>query len=164
MANPKLSPDPAYQSELLQTSFFYLLTKNRDLAVECEERVFRLQNGKWSLWNTDGKGVVTEKITELTLKEPMPPSATLKSDQKDWKDGNGVGKYLGLKFYMGEEPSWTMYHKVEREGKVTLQETLYRKKPDPRQEGWIEWFAKGAEIGYKDMKARYKDMKGFIGV
>ena len=90
--------DPAYQSELLQTSFFYLLTKNRDVATECEARVFRFQNGEWSLWNTDDNCVVTEKIADLTLKELLPPYATLKSAQKEWKDRKGVGKYLGLNF------------------------------------------------------------------
>ena len=146
--------DPAYQSELLQTSKFYLLTKDGDYAIEREARVFRLQNGEWSLWDTDHHCVVTEKITDLRLMEQelMPPYATLNSVQKDWKDRKGVGKYLGLNFQMDEDLDWTMRHKVEREGKVTLEETKYRKEPEDRRKGWLERLAKGAKGGLQDMK------------
>ncbi len=82
--------DPAYKSECLQTSKFYITTKTDDLAPEAEAPVFRLRDGEWSLWNTDGHFTVTEKITDLTVERDYLGSFTkLKAVQQPWKDGNG---------------------------------------------------------------------------
>ena len=170
---PRDPTNPAYQSELVQATWFFISTKKDDLAVDHEVRVFRrLQNGEWSIWNTGSYGVwdpdrfdvwninrcvVTEKITDLTMKveEPMPSDPTLRSVQEDWKDGNGVGKYLGLTFCMDEKPHWIMRHRVEREGSETVQATTYSKIHGGPREGWPEWLMKGAKAGLQDLKGYF---------
>lgn len=146
--------DPTYQSERLQTSKFYITTKTGDLALEAEARVFRLKNGEWSLWNTDGHLTVTKKITDLTVERDYLGSFTkLRAVQLPWEDGNGVNKYLGLDFSR-EDTFWMLHHRIEqKEGQVnTVQGTTYYKIPEDRQEGWLEWLAEGAKVGFVGMK------------
>ncbi|CAD6567377.1 MAG: hypothetical protein ASARMPREDX12_000231 [Alectoria sarmentosa] len=159
----RASTDPMYQFELLQISHFYLVTKTGDVAVQTEARVFRLLNREWSLWDTDSKGIVTKKITDLRLEpEIIPSSAKLKTDQQSWVDGKGVNKYLGLDFHKSEKLDWTMldwtmHHRIEqRKGETTVQSTSYHKVPGERQEGWVEWFAEGVKVGIVGMTGYLK--------
>ncbi|CAF9934117.1 MAG: hypothetical protein ALECFALPRED_005853 [Alectoria fallacina] len=154
----RTSTDPMYQFELLQISHFYLVTKTGDVDVQTEARVFRLQNREWSLWDTDGKGVVTKKITDLTLEpEIIPSSARLKAVPLPWVDEKGVNKYLGLDFRMSEKLYWSMHHRIEqREGETTVQSTSYLKIPVDRQEGWFRWFAEGVKLGFVGMTGYLK--------
>ena len=41
---------------------------------------------------------------------------------------------------------------MEWDGEVTVPGTTYRKVPKDRQEGWLEWLAKGTKIGFEGMK------------
>lgn len=146
------SADPLYQTELLQTSDFYIVTKTGDVALMAEARVFRFLNGEWSLWDTDGYGTVTKKITNLELAPDISPSyAELKAVERPWVDGKGENVYLGLKFYPSEEPWWTMHHSIKQGKEVTVQGTWYRKLHKDRQEGWLKWLAEGAKVGFVGM-------------
>lgn len=155
--------DPMYQFELLQASIFYLVTKTGDVAMQTEARVFRLQDREWSLWDADDSGIVTKKITDLTLEpEIIPSSARLKAVQQPWVDGKGVNKYLGLDFLKSEKQDWSMlgwsmHHRIEqREEETTVQSTSYHKIPVARQEGWVRWFAEGVKVGFVGMTGYLK--------
>lgn len=119
--------DATYEAEILQTSTIELKTKSGKEATRTEQRVFRLrQNGDWSVWNTDGDGVVTEKFTALTLKgeieedEPRNgeryQNAVLKGDKQPCMVGEeGHEKWeqdIELQFTMGREPYWVMIHEL----------------------------------------------------
>lgn len=153
----RASANPAYQIELLQTSIFYLVTKTGKVAVKTEARVFRFQNGEWSLWDTDGYDIVTEKITDLTLEREISPSSIkLRAVQRPWVDGKGENKYLGLEFHMDEKPYWTMHHKIKQGEEETVQGTRYGKIPEDRQEGWLGWLAEGVKVGFVGTKGYLK--------
>ena len=147
--------DPAYESERLQESHFYHITRTKDVAEERESRVFRLQNGEWNFWKTDGDSVAVEKVADLTLGgEIDASSANMRAVQLPWVDGNEVNKYLGFDFHnTGEEPWWTMQHRIVwGDGSETVQGTWYSKMTEAQQEGWTKWLAEGVKKGFVGMK------------
>ena len=166
--DPRTPTDPAYESELLQRSTFYIVFKNSpEIKVEkIEARIFRLQNGEWSLWNTDGTDrecAVTEKLVDLTLgQETIALFVKLKAVKLPWKDANGLNKWLGLEFCVGEEGDegyWHLYHRLEDgDGEETVEETEYRKIPEDRREGWSSWLAEAVKVQFVGV------LKGFVGV
>ncbi len=131
-----------------------------------EARVFRLQDREWSLWNTDGTDrecAVTEKLVDLTLgQETITLFVKLKAVKLPWKDANGLNKWLGLEFCVGEEGDegyWHLYHRLEDgDGEETVEETMYRKIPEDRREGWSSCLAEAVKVHFVGMT------KGFLGV
>ena len=94
-----------------------------------------------------------EKITDLTLDREYLGPPKLKAVQQPWVDGNGVNKYLGLEFAR-DGTSWTLHHRIEqKDGQLTtVKGTTYYKIPEDRQEGWLEWLAEWAKVGFVGMK------------
>ena len=159
----RASKHPTYPSELLQISTLFLFTKNGKGTLEQEARVFRFQNGELSLWNTDDNLIVTEKITDMTLKHEISSSLSrLKAVQQPWVDGNGENKYLGLKIYWDEEPCWTMHHKIKQGEEEMVQGTKYCKLPEDRQEGWLSRLAEGAKLGVLGTKELLSALKWML--
>ena len=112
----RASPNPAYQSELLWSFRYWLVTKNGDIMMGDEDFVFRLQDGELSLWYKYGDGTVTERMTKLMLEHELyPHHAKMRSAEHPWEDDDddGMSKYLGLNFDIGESPYWMTYHRLE---------------------------------------------------
>ena len=65
---------PGYSRELLQSSTLLIITKSGKTANILEKRVFRLQDGQWSVWNMqDIEGdVVGSKLTDLEFRLVRP--------------------------------------------------------------------------------------------
>lgn len=147
--------DPEYEPELLQTNQFCFVTAKMDLFVHAEARVFRLQDGEWSFWNTDSSLNVTEKIADLVSAGGyhQPYELKLRAAQQPWVDGKGVNKHLGFDFCMSEEPYWMMHHRLGQKDEVpTVQLTRYTKIPEEREKGWLEWATEGIKVGFVGMK------------
>ena len=146
------STDPEYQSELLQESFFCYLTRTLDVAKQAEQRVFRLQNGEWSYWSTNGHGKATKKITDLVLIDDTS-APRFQAKQQSFSDRNGVNKHLGLTFYMSDTPFWMMHHRIQwPDGRETVQGTTYSKIAEHRKQGWLEWLAEGVKVRFEGMR------------
>ena len=146
------STDPEYQSELLQESLFYHLTKTGHLAEMAEQRVFRLRNGEWSYWSTNGDGEATKKITDLVFNDDTS-TPRLRAKQQPFVDRNGVIKHLGLTFYMSDTPWWEMHRRIRwPDGQETVEGTTYFKIAEHRQKGWLEWLAEAVKAGFEGMR------------
>ena len=132
--------DPAYQSELLLSSTFSHFLKMLGEVPVKEERVFRLQNGEWSLWNADENKIVTEKVADLTLRHEVSSISTeLRAVQLPWVDGKGLNKWLGVCFNKSVEYNldfWQLTHRIENgEGMEMTQGTSYLKISEHQHEG-----------------------------
>ena len=146
------STDPEYQSEILQESHFIYITTTLDVAEMYEQRVFRLQNGEWSYWSTNGHGKATKKITDLVLIN-VTSTPVLRAKEERFVDRNGVNKHLGLTFHMSDKPWFEMHHRILwPDGRETVEGTTYSKLAEHRQKGWLEWLAEGVKVRFEGMR------------
>lgn len=119
---PRAPTDPAYQSELLHDTRLRIASTRMKLRVKTEQLVFRIQNGEWSVWDTDGNGVVTQKLADLKhQQEPTEPEASKNgpvrmdgrmTTVRPWEDQRGEHE-LELRFLPREyRVDMTMHHRI----------------------------------------------------
>lgn len=120
---PSICTDPAFHEyELLQNIALKLVTKGGKEAIKTENRVFRLQNGKWSIWDADSNGVAVDKFMDLTLgNKVLDPvmlgtgrdqEAMLTAEQQPWVDEENEVNYLSFDGTIGEGVHWQIYRRV----------------------------------------------------
>ena len=154
------STDPDYEFELLLKSIILLDTNTHHRAVKTEHRVFRLQNGDWSYWDADEKGVVRRKIRDLQyMDNSLYPKFT--ATDKPWVETDGNNRYLGLEFHLdGDEPALTITHRVRwGNGRETVEVTMYSKVGDFKHEGWSKWLMENMKAGYQRWQAYGSEAK-----
>ena len=136
------STDPEYESELLQESRCTYDTRTLGKFKQDQERVFRIQNGEWSYWSTNGNGKATEKIADLVLVSDFS-ALVFRAKQPGLVDRNGVNKHLGFTFYERDTRHWAMHHKIQWPGgHETVQANNYYKlasESNGRLDGWDGW-------------------------
>lgn len=122
--------------ELLQTTIVNLRTWTGLSATVVEKRVFRIKNGRWTLWSAGEGGfgdAVGEKLADLTMGEVRAPERVGGSSGSSewgwgtevvqrvglnggpWRDGRGAHA-LAVCVWVGRRVGWTAMHLVERVG------------------------------------------------
>ena len=154
--------DPFYESELLLKTIILLDTNTGDRAYWTEHHVFRLQNGEWSYWNADEKGIVGRKIRDLQYKYySLTDTPKLTGTDQPWDETYGQNVYLCLDFDpRGTEPSLRVTHRIKwKDGGNTAETTLYTKKREFEREGWSKSLMDRMKAGYQRWKAGYSQAK-----
>lgn len=152
---PRTPTDRNYESELLLKTIILLDINTGHRAVRTEHHVFRLQNGEWSYWIADEKGIVRRKIRDLQYEYDSVTDTPKLTRGQRWEETYGQNVYLGLEFLLGrDELKLRIAHRIKwKNGQNTAEATAYTKKRELEQEGWSEWLMDTMKAGYRRWKA-----------
>ena len=148
---PRRPKDEKYDKELLLKTIILLDTETNHRAFTTEHHVLRVQDGKWSYWEADAKGVVRRKIRDLVYNNN---AVSPKFAATPWQETYGTNKYLSLDFSLGDKLGLTIVHRIEYEnGRNTVEGTHYRMVCEFEKEGWLEWLTDEMKAVYRKWKA-----------